>query len=57
MVVVRTPALNFAARILETGEPVQVQTVLSEFAVEALNERVVGWFAGLDEVQLHTGAS
>ena len=53
VVVVSTPALNAEAGILEARKPVQIQTVLAELAVEALDERVLRRLAGLNEMQLY----
>ena len=56
MVVMRTPALDDLACIIEAGEPVQIKAVLAELAMEAFDERILSWFARLNEVQLHFGA-
>ena len=53
MVVVRTPMLDRRLSILEAGKPVQIEAVLSELAVEALDKRVLSRLSWLDEVQLH----
>ena len=41
-------------RIRKRQEPVSVQTFSAELAVKALDERIVGWFAGTREVQRDT---
>jgi hypothetical protein len=41
-------------RIRKRQEPVSVQTFGAELAVKALDERIVGWFAGTREVQRDT---
>lgn len=56
LVVVLLPLLDRGSGIREAREPVEVQAVLSELAIEALHERVLRRFAGLDEVQLHAGS-
>ena len=54
--VVVSPLLDRRSSILNGCEPVEVQAVLSELAVEALNERVLRWLPGLDEMQSHAGS-
>ena len=56
LVVMRTPALDDLACIIEAGEPVQIQAVLAELAIEAVDERILSRFARLHEVPLHLGA-
>lgn len=47
------PLIDGRSGILEIGEPVQVEAVFSELAIEALDEGVLRRLSGLDEVQLH----
>jgi len=56
MVVVRSPALDDGACFRQAAEPMQVQAVLPELAVEALYERILSRLSGLDEVQPHAGS-
>ena len=52
MVVVLSPMLDRRSSIFQAREPVQIQAVLSELPIEALNESVLSGFAWLDELQL-----
>ena len=54
MVVVRSPALDDGACPGQAAEPMQVQAVLPELAIEALHEGILSWLSGLDKVQSHT---
>ena len=54
LVVVSAVSLQLFLRIRKRQEPVSVQTFSAELAVEALDERVVSWFAGTREVQRDT---
>ena len=56
VIVILPPVLDRRARVFDACEPVQVQAVGSELAVEALDEGVLGRLARLDEVQLHAGS-
>ena len=51
LVVVSTPIHHFRTRIVKAHEPVCVQTLRSELAVEGLNEAVVGRLTRPREVQ------
>ena len=51
LVVVSTPSLAFSPCLVEAQEPVGVQALGSEFAVQTLDEGVVGRFAGPAEVE------
>lgn len=55
VVVVLAPGIDRGASISKACEPVQVEAVLAELPVEALDERVLRRLAGLNEVDLHTG--
>lgn len=55
VVVVVTPVVDSRTGIVERGEPVQVQTVLAELAVEAFAKRVLRRLPGLKETKRHTG--
>ena len=48
-VVVAPPACDFQARIGQAGEPVFVQALVAERAVEALDVAVLHWTAWLDQ--------
>lgn len=52
VVVVLAPVVDGRTGIGQTGEPVQVEAVLPEFAVEAVDEGVLRGFPWRDEVQL-----
>lgn len=47
-----SPGVDDCSSIFDAGEPVEIEAVRAELAVEALDEGVLGRFAGLDEVQL-----
>lgn len=51
VLVVLSPRLDRRACVPKAGEPVQVQAVLAELAVEALDERILRRLTWLDEVQ------
>jgi hypothetical protein len=51
LVVVDPPSLDRAPRVLESREPVPVEALVSELAIETLDERVLVWFPGVDEVK------
>ncbi len=44
--------LDDRTRVIQAGEPVQVQAVLTELAFEAFNKRVLGRLFMLDGMQL-----
>ena len=52
VVVVLSPGVDDCSRIVNAGEPIEIEAVLTELAVEALDEGVLGRLAGLNEVQL-----
>ena len=52
MVLMLSPVFDDRPRVVEIQEPVQVQAVPPEFAVEAFDEGILCQLAGLDEVQL-----
>ena len=54
MVVVFPPTINDGSGVLQTGEPVQIQAVVPELAVEALDKGVLRRLTRLNEVKLHT---
>jgi hypothetical protein len=54
LVVVSTPSLAFSARIVEAHEPVRVEALCSELAVERFDERIVGRLPGSREVERDT---
>src|SRR5215210_2135537 len=56
LIVVSTPSLAFCARLVEAHEPVRVQTLRSEFAVERFDEGVISrlsWPAEVERDVLH----
>ena len=55
VVVMRPPIVDGRACVVETGEPVQIEAILAELTIEALDEGVLRRLAGLNEVQLYTG--
>lgn len=52
-VVLSTPFLHFLAGVVKAKEPVLVQALGPELAVEGLDVRIAGGFAGPGEVQDH----
>jgi hypothetical protein len=48
-IVVYTPILHLFAGIRKGQEPVLVQAIRSEAAIECFNERIVGRFAGREK--------
>jgi len=53
LIVVSTPSLAFCSRLVEAQEPVRVQALGPELAVERFDEGVVGRFAWSTEVERH----
>src|SRR4051812_3218379 len=53
LVVVSMPSLAFYTRLVEAEEPVRVQALRSELAVERFDERVVSRLAWPAEVERH----
>ena len=51
LVVVNAPLLDLLSGVVQASEPMQVQALVAEFAVEALNEGIPGRLAGLDKLQ------
>ena len=49
-VVVPAPRVEDAPGILDAGKPVFVEALIAEFAIEALDVRVLGRFSGSGEV-------
>src|SRR5690606_38885798 len=49
-VVVHSPRLDFLLRIVQGEEPVQVQTLVPEGPIEALDEAILDWLARLNVV-------
>ena len=52
-----SPIANDRLGVRHTREPVQVQAILPELAVENFHERVLRRLSRLDEMQLHAGVS
>src|SRR5215469_6400125 len=50
-IVVSTPSLAFSAHLVDAEEPVRVQALGAELAVQAFDEGIVGRFAGPAEVE------
>src|SRR6188472_3158215 len=55
-VIVVAPSLDLLAGVTQRAEPVQVETLVAQLAVEALDEGVLDRLARLDEAQPDTGA-
>jgi len=55
LVGVAAPGLDLGLSVVEAEEPVVVQALIAELAVEALNVAVLDGFAGSDDVDLHAG--
>src|SRR5579863_4418913 len=53
LIVVSTPSLAFFTSFVEAHEPVGVQALGAELAVQAFDEGVVRGFAGPTEVECH----
>jgi hypothetical protein len=51
LVVISAPFLDFASRVVETGEPVSVQALIPQPSVEAFHVGVLHRFAWLNEFQ------
>src|SRR5947209_5515508 len=54
LIVVSTPSLAFSPRLVEAEEPVGVQALGPELAVQAFDEGIIGRFTGPAEVQCDT---
>ena len=54
LVVFLAPVLDDLSGMTHRQEPVLVQTLVSEPSVKAFNKAVLGWLAGLDEVDMNT---
>ena len=54
LVVINPPVFDDLARLADAREPVLVQTLISEPAIETFDVGVLGRLARIDEVQLHT---
>ena len=50
------PLLNNDLGLDHGTKPVLIQTPIPKLAIEAFNKSVLGWFARLDEMQLHPSA-
>jgi hypothetical protein len=55
LVVVSTPSLAFSPRVVEAHEPMRIQALGAELAIERLDEGVVGRFARPGEVKRGDG--
>ena len=53
VVVVLFPCVDCGSGLGDAGEPVEIETVLPELAVKALDKRILGWLSKLDEVEFH----
>ncbi len=47
------PRLHHKLRFLQRHKPVFVETFIPKLAVETLDERILYWLPGLNEVQMH----
>src|SRR5690606_8594627 len=52
VVVIAAPRFDRAPCVAEAPEPMLAQALVPEAPVEAFDERILDWFARLDEVQL-----
>ena len=52
-VVISPPSFDFAPCVVQTGEPVGIQTFIAQSAVEALHEGILHRLARLNELQSH----
>ena len=50
-VVVFAPLIDLISGFFEISKPMHVQTVFPELATERFDKRILGWLAGLDELQ------
>lgn len=50
-VVVFSPFINNLPGFFQRSEPVLIQTSIPELAIEAFNKGILGWLAGLDDLQ------
>tara|TARA_R110000796_G_scaffold194990_6_gene311385 strand:+ start:166 stop:450 length:285 start_codon:yes stop_codon:yes gene_type:complete len=48
------PGVDFHSGLVHRSEPGPIQTFIPEFTIQALHERVLGRFAGLNEAQTYT---
>ena len=55
-VVVLTPSLDFLAGTAKRPEPVQIQGIVPQSAVQARHDGILSRLAGIDEPQPDTGA-
>jgi hypothetical protein len=53
LVVVGPPVVDDGSCIDDVPKPLLIQSTIAEAPVEGLDERVLSWFAGLNQVQLH----
>ena len=56
LIIVFAPCFTDLLRLIERGEPVLIQALLPQPAVEALDERIIGGLARAAEFQLHSVA-
>ncbi|MDB5770092.1 MAG: hypothetical protein JWM42_466 [Burkholderia sp.] len=52
VVVFLAPFFNYLPGMAHRDEPMLVQALIPEFAVEALDVRILLWLAGLDKVRV-----
>jgi hypothetical protein len=52
-IVIASPGLDDLLRFLQRHEPIFIQTLASEFVIEAFNETVLDHFPGTDELMLN----
>lgn len=53
MVVVMSPLINLYSRFVYRSEPVPVEALVPEFAIEAFHKGILSGFARLDESEFH----
>jgi len=54
VVIELTPRLDYSPRFAQIAEPLQIQALITQLAIEALHEIVVPRFAGRDETRVYT---
>ena len=53
MVIVVTPLINYVSGCVQRSEPVCIQALFTELAIEAFNECILRRLAWLDKAELH----
>ena len=55
MVIVLTPLINYVSGFVQRSEPIGIQALFTELAIETFNECISRRLAWLDKGELHTG--